>query len=193
MARTAALFLLVGLTVLVPASASSQGAPDADGAGHVSSMWYGVTVGGAGARLTCDVCQTDRDLGPAVSVAAGAYAGDNLRVGLEANGWTHEEGDVRERLYGLGLIAHFQPSLRRGLYLLGGLGWTGYRAGDLSYDAPRMTVGLGWDVPAFGSWVVGNQVVLDGSAFAGLKNGEQTVVRSVGMSSLRFAVQFRKR
>lgn len=158
-----------------------------------SSVWYGVTVGGAGMRLTCDLCQASRDIGPALTVSAGAYGAERLRVGLELSAWTHEDGGVREKLYGLGLVAHLVPDPTRGLYLLGGFGWSGYRAGDLSYDAPRVTVGLGWDVPAFGSWVVGNVVSLDGSAFVPIRNDGETAVRDVGLSSLRFAVQLRKR
>lgn len=176
----------VGVSEAAGQDRSSSG--DAEGA----SLWYGLTAGGAAMRLTCDLCQPVRDLGPAVTLSVGAHAGPALRVGLEGGGWTHEQGRVRERMYGFGLVAHLVPDLERGLYLLGGLGWSGYRSGDFSYDAPRLTVGLGWDVPAFGSWVVGNVVALDASAFASLENGDVTVVRDVGMSSLRVAVQLRR-
>jgi hypothetical protein len=179
------LLLVVGWT----GTAAQERVPAADPS---STLWYGLTAGGAGMRLTCDLCQPARDLGPAVTVSVGAHAGDDLRVGLEAGGWTHEQGTVRERMYALGLVAHLVPDRTRGLYLLGGLGWTGYRSGDFSYDAPRLTVGLGWDVPLFGAWSVGNVVALDASSFASLRNDEATVVRNVGLSSLRVAVQLRR-
>lgn len=188
---------LVAATVALPTHGAAQAGDGVAGAGvgaaAPSSVWYGLTVGGAGTRLTCDLCQPTRDIGPALTVAAGAYGADELRVGLELSAWTHEQGGVREKLYGLGIVAHLVPDPTRGLYLLGGFGWSGYRAGDLSYDAPRVTVGLGWDVPAFGSWVVGNVVSLDGSAFVPIRNDGETAVRDVGLSSLRFAVQLRKR
>lgn len=191
----ATVYLVAALAVPIDASAQADdravGSAGTDAAG--SSVWYGVTLGGAGTRLTCDLCQPSRDVGPALAVSAGAYGADQLRVGLELSAWTHEQGSVREKLYGLGLVAHLVPDPSRGLYLMGGFGWSGYRAGDLSYDAPRVTVGLGWDVPAFGSWVVGNVVSLDGSAFVPIRNDGETAVRDVGLSSLRFAVQLRKR
>jgi len=181
--------LCVAALVFATVDAWAQGA---GGEGAASPLWYGVTIGGAGTRLTCDLCQTSRDLGPAVTAAFGAHAGPGLRVGLEGGGWTHREGVVRERSYAAGLVAHLVPIPGRGLHLLGGFGWTGYRAGNFSYDAPRLTVGLGWDLPVVGSWVVGNLVALDASAFAPLKNGEVTVLRDVAMSSLRVAVQVRR-
>ncbi len=188
---------LVAATAGAPIDAAAQAGDRAAavaGTGAAgSSVWYGLTVGGAGTRLTCDLCQPTRDIGPALTVAAGAYGADQLRVGLELSAWTHEQAGVRDKLYGLGIVAHLVPDPSRGLYLLGGFGWSGYRAGDLSYDAPRVTVGLGWDVPAFGSWVVGNVVSLDGSAFVPIRNDGETAVRDVGLSSLRFAVQLRKR
>lgn len=188
---------LVTATIAAPIDATAQVGERAGGPAGLdvagSSVWYGVTLGGAGTRLTCDLCQPSRDIGPALTVSGGAYGADQLRVGLELSAWTHEDGGVREKLYGLGLVAHLVPDPTRGLYLLGGFGWSGYRAGDLSYDAPRVTVGFGWDVPAFGSWVVGNVVTLDGSAFVPIRNDGETAVRDVGLSSLRFAVQLRRR
>jgi hypothetical protein len=188
-------FMLRGLALFLAAAfaapAGAQVAPEAEG--RRSPLWYGITLGGAGMRLSCDLCQPTRDVGPAVTVSAGAYGTDRLRVGLEASGWTYEDGSVRERMYGLGLVAHLTPSPRRGLFLLGGFGWSGYRAGDLTYDAPRVTLGVGWDVPVFGTWVVGNVLSLDGAGFAGLRNEGVTVVRNVGLSHLRFGVQLLRR
>lgn len=157
-----------------------------------SKVWYQVTVGGAGTRLSCDICQTARDLGPTITVSVGANAGARVRVGLELSRWTYEEEAVRERTHGLGVVAHLTPDPQRGLYLLAGFGWEGYRAGDFSYDAPRVTLGAGWDVVTFGRWTIGSAVALDAAAFASLRNGETTVVRSVGLNALRVAVQLRR-
>ena len=181
------LLLAIGWT-----GATAQARSPVAGSSEESRLWYALTVGGAGTRLTCDLCQPARDLGPAVTVAVGAHAGEGLRVGLEGGGWTHQEGSAREKAYAVGLVAHLVPDPTRGLYLLGGLGWTGYRAGDFSYDAPRLTVGVGWDVPLAGSWSVGNVVALDASSFTSLRNESATVVRNVGLSSLRVAVQVRR-
>ena len=158
-----------------------------------STLWYEVTLGGAGARLSCDLCQSAWDTGPTISAAVGAYASPRLRIGLEASRWSHKDPAVREQLHGLGLVAHLIPNPRRGLYVVGGLGWTGYRAGAFSYDAPRVTIGLGWDLPMTGKWVVGNVVTFDASSFAPLKNGDVNVVDNVGLGAARFAVQVRRR
>lgn len=159
----------------------------------LSTIWAEVTVGGAGARLTCDVCQSARDVGPAITLALGAYASPQLRVGLEAGRWTYEENAVREHVHTFGLVAHLVPNPRRGLFFLGGLGWSGYRAGEFKYDAPRLTVGAGWDLPIYGRWVVGNVVAIDAASFAALKTGSTTVARNVGLSSARVSVQVRRR
>jgi hypothetical protein len=158
-----------------------------------STIWFQVALGGATARLVCDICQSDRDLGPAVTVALGAYSSEKLRIGLEAGRWTYDAPAVRENLHSFGLVAHFAPGGWQRLYWLAGAGWTGYRAGDFSYDAPRLTVGLGWDLPLTGQWVVGNSIAVDAASFAPLRNGSVTVVRNVGLNALRVTTQLRRR
>lgn len=178
------------LTMHAPRTMHAQAAASAP---ESSSIWYGVSFGGAGTRLTCDICQTQRDVGPSLSLSFGAYARRQLRIGVEASRWTFGEQSVREQVHTLGLVAHVIPAPRRGLFLLGGIGWSGYRAGDFSYDAPRVSVGAGWDLPITSGWVIGNVVSLDAASFAPLKNDDVTVMRSVGLSSVRVAVQLRKR
>lgn len=183
-ALLALLVLLLLLLLLAPRAAAAQDA---------SRLWYELSVGGAGARLTCDLCTPTRDVGAAASIAMGAYASPHVRVGVELSQWTYKENDVREHLGGGGIVAHLVPDPARKLYLLGGLGWTRYRAGDFTWSAPRVTVGVGYDVPAFGRWVVGNVIALDGAAFGALRSGGNTVLRNVGLSSVRASVQLRRR
>lgn len=180
--------LLLLLTLLLTLTL----APRANAQGQ-SRLWYELTVGGSGARLTCDVCAPARDVGAAAAVAVGAYAGTRLRVGVEMSRWTYRDAGIREHIKGVGVIAHLVPDPKRGLYLLGGAGWSAYRAGDFTYDAPRITVGLGWDLPAFGNWVVGNVVALDAASFGALRSDGITVVRDVGLSAVRASVQLRRR
>lgn len=175
----------VGLLLLVAAPRAGAQGP--------SRLWYELTVGGSGTRLTCDFCAPARDVGAAAALAVGAYAGDRVRVGVELSRWTYRDRDVRERIKGIGVVAHLVPDPKRGLYLLGGAGWSAYSAGEFAYDAPRITVGLGWDIPAFGQWVVGNVVALDAASFGSLRNGGATVVRNVGLSAVRASVQLRRR
>ncbi len=187
-----ATFLVAYVTVL-PAPALAQCGAPAGTDFLQGSVWFAATVGGAGARLTCDLCQPARDLGPSVNVSIGAYASPRVRVGLEGGGWTHDEEDIRERVYRAGVVAHLLPDPARGLYLLGGFGWSGYRAESFRYDAARLTLGVGWDLPLTSRWMVGNSITLDAASFGTLKNDEATVARNVGLSLVRLSVGIRRR
>lgn len=158
-----------------------------------SGIWYGGTFGSAGVRLTCDLCQPTRDIGTAFTLSFGAHARPGLRVGVEGGQWSYDGDAVRERVLTLGLVAHLVPDARRGLYLIGGLGWSGYRAGDFTYDAPRLTVGAGWEFPPLGGVRLGPTIAVDAAAFTPLKNDGVTVVHDVGLSAVRVAMQVRKR
>ncbi len=155
-------------------------------------LWMEVSASAGAARLTCRICDTSREVGPALGFSVGAYASPVLRVGLDATAWTHEEGDLRESFYAGGLVAQLHPVRGRGLHLIGGLGWSGYRADEFSYDSVRLTLGAGWDLPLVSGWVVGNRLTLDASSFAALKSESGTVARPVGLSVLRFGVYVRR-
>lgn len=157
------------------------------------SVWFAASVGGAGARLTCDLCQPARDLGPSINLSIGAYASPRIRVGIEGGWWSHDEGDSRESVYRAGIVAHLIPNADKGLYLLGGFGWSGYRVESFRYDAPRLTLGVGWDLPLTDRWAVGNSLTLDAASFGTLKNDEATLARSVGLSLVRLSVGIRRR
>ena len=77
--------------------------------------------------------------------------------------------------------------------MIGGVGWAGYRVEDIGYDSVRLLLGVGWDLPLAGSWIVGNRVVLDAASFGSLENEGTTVARSVGLSVLRAGVYLRHR
>lgn len=156
-------------------------------------LWWEVSAAAGGARLTCPLCDPARELGPAIDVAVGAYASPGLRVGVDGGGWTGKDGDTRETVYRTGLVAQVHPSAERGLHLLVGLGWSGYRSEEFAYDAVRLSLGAGWDLPLTEGWVAGNRVILDGSSWASLKNEETSVARSVGLSLVRFGVFLRRR
>jgi hypothetical protein len=183
---------LVTATPFVPLAAQAPNPPrDADTG--ASRYWMAISVGGGGTRLTCDICHPSRDLGPSGTLTLGSTASSDLAVGVELGGWTHDENEVRESVYRAGVIAHLKLLEGRGLYAIGGFGWSGYRAEDFRYDAPRISLGVGWDLPFVPGWLIGNQVVLDGSSIGSLKNDETTVARRVGLSTLRVAIQLRNR
>lgn len=185
------LTLLAGL--LAPRAGSAQGVGDASARG----LWWEVSAAAGGTRLACAFCDRSRELGPALDGAFGAYASDRVRVGVEGGGWTARDGndpDDRETVYRAGVVVQLHPRPGSGLHVLGGLGWNGYRTGEeTTYDAVRITLGAGWDLPLVGSWVVGNRVTLDASSFASLKDGDAVIARSVGLSVLRFGIYLRRR
>ena len=156
-------------------------------------LWWEISAAAGGARLTCGVCDPSRELGPSVGVAIGAHASPSSRVGIEGGVWTHQDGDVRESVYRAGVVTQLHLKPGSGLHLIAGLGWSGYRAEDFTYDAIRLTFGAGWDLPLTAAWVAGNRVTLDGSSYGALKNAGTTVVSSVGLSVLRFGVYVRRR
>lgn len=185
---------LLALLCLATAPVAAQSPSVAPG-----GFWYEISAAAGSTRLTCEVCDPDRELGPSLGVAVGAYASSQLRIGVEGGRWTHLDDDVREKVYRVGLTAQLHPRAGSGLHLVGGLGWSGYRAQDFTYDAFRLTVGAGWDLPLTSSFVVGNRLLLDGSSFASLENDGTPLTGlggdplSVGLSVLRFEVFVRRR
>lgn len=181
-------FLLVVLAAFAPALSAQV-----PGANPPLGLWWEISAAAGGARLTCDVCDPSRELGPSVGVAVGAYASPSGRVGIEGGAWTNRDGGVRESVYRAGVVTQLHLKPGSGLHLIAGLGWAGYRAEDFTYDAVRLTLGGGWDLPLTDAWVAGNRVTLDGSSFGVLKNAGTSVARSVGLSVLTFGVYLRRR
>ncbi len=190
------LILLVG-TLALPVSAFAQSPRTQSG-----GMWWSVSAAAAGARLACDICDPTRDAGPAVEAAVGTYATPAVRVGVEGGAWTFRDEGFRETVYTAGVTAEIHPRRESGLYLIGGLGWTGYRAGDVDaepdeegfhYNAPRLRLGIGWDLPLGSSWSVGNRVTLDASSLGTLTDEGTPIATAVGMSLVRFGIYLRRR
>ena len=186
-------WLLVFCCLSWPTVASGQSGTDTGTDFRDGDLWWGVTVGGAGARLTCDLCETARELGPALDLTVGAYAGPDLRVGVEAGVWSHDDSGIRENVFRAGIVGFAYPRPGSGLHLVGGAGWSGYRAESFGYDAVRLTVGVGWDLRLTDGWVVGNRVTLDAASFGSLRNEGTAVARGVGLSVVRLGVYLDRR
>lgn len=197
-----ALALLLLAFLLLGSSAQAQAGPATPASGSVagtsaggsdSKMWYGLSLGGGNTRLACDICDRSRDSGPSVALSFGAYASSRLRIGVEASRWSHDDGGTREHVNALGLVAHLAFPQWRGVYVIGGGGWSGYGAGPYRSDAPRLTVGLGYDVPLMSGWVVGNVLTLDSSWPSAIRTDDVTVVRDAGLSTVRVGLQLHRR
>ena len=180
-----------------PVLAQPRGAPVRSG-----GFWWSGAVAAAGARLDCDICDQTRDGGPAVEAAFGTYASSAVRVGLDGGGWTFRDEGFREKVYTAGVMAEIYPRPGSGLHLIGGLGWTGYRAGDVdadddelgfTYNAVRLKLGAGWDFPLTPTWSVGNRLTIDASSLGKLSDEGQPIAGSVGLSLVRFGIYLRYR
>lgn len=189
-ARSALLFGLgTALALLTPGASEAQnssGAPEAN-------YWWSLNVGAGSTRFTCDLCTPERDSGPWAGLTIGASASEAVKVGVEGGFWTNVDGGTREWVYRAGVVAHVYPRVGSGLHLIGGAGWSAYRADEVRHDAGRLTVGLGWDLPLTPGWMVGNTITLDAASFGSLKNERVTIDRDVGVSVLRIGVFLKHR
>jgi hypothetical protein len=176
---------LIGIAVPGPA-VSAQERPE-------SGVWWTASAAAHASRLTCDLCEPGRDLGSALGLGIGTYAAPNLRIGMDLGYATGTDDGVRESVLSAGLVAEIHPLERRGLHLIGGLGWAGYRAEDFAYDGVRLRLGLGWDLRLADTWVVGNRLTYDASSFGSLKNEGEPVVRGVGLGTLQFGLYVGRR
>ena len=186
-----ALALAGGL--LLPGAGSGQnGSSSGNDFPGAHPIWVELSAGGGASRLSCEICESERESGPTVDLAFGAYATPQLRVGVQSGFWTHSDEGFRETTYRAGVIAHLHPSTRSGLFLLTGLGWSGYRTGAFRTDTARLTLGAGWDLPLASGWRVGNTLALDATAFGSLKRQDNTLARGVGLSVIRLGVFLRR-
>jgi hypothetical protein len=191
--------LTVGALALpVSVFAQARGAPARSG-----GIWWSASAAAAGVRLACDApCDPSRDKGPAIEGAIGTYATPAVRVGLDVGAWTFRDDDFREKVYTAGVMAEVHPRSGSGLHVIGGLGWTGYRAGEVdadpdelgfTYNAVRLRLGVGWDFPLWSEWTVGNRVTLDASSLGTLSDEGAPIANSVGLSVVRVGIYLRYR
>lgn len=144
--------------------------PTSAGAQSVgASFWYSASVGAGSARFTCDACATARDGGPAVQVAAGAWARPGLRVGVAGGYWTHEAGDLRESVRHAGLVGAFDVRPGSRLHVIAGLGWIGWSSEPFTYDAVDVSLGAGFDLPLAGRWALTNAARLHSASYGRLR------------------------
>ena len=173
----AALVAVIVLLAAVPLHAQN----------NTSGLWLGAGVGAGWGRVSCDVCQTSRDLGPTAFVRVGTSVRPGVRVAGEATVWTHEVEDERENMGAAMAVLYLHP--RQGpLYVKGGLGYVGYRAGEaISMNAIGLQLGAGYEL-RLGSLALNNYVNLIGSSFGSLKNDDTTIAEDVSTTLLQFGV-----
>lgn len=210
--RNTAATALIAVALLVPATAAGaqvQGAafgqnPDAapvpselGGAttqeSFADGLWWSFGLGGGSVRLTCDICAADRDPGITFQASLGARARDDLDVGIEVGAWTRDDDGVRETARRLDLRAILRPWQNSGFHVIGGLGWVGYEAGNLTYDAAALSAGIGWEFPFAGRWQIGPRVLLDAASWGSFSNSSGVAADDVSLSIARLEVVLTRR
>jgi hypothetical protein len=172
---------LLLLSALLCATQARAQTPDAGG------LSIAVGAGAGWARVSCDVCQTARDLGPSAFLNMGTMVRPGVRVGGEATFWTHEVEDEREHMGAAMAVLYLHP--RQGpLYLKGGVGYVGYRAGDdIALNTIGMQVGAGYEL-RLGGLALNNFANLISSGFGSLENEGTTIAEDVSTTLLQLGV-----
>jgi hypothetical protein len=175
---------LVSVALACAAPAQAQRAGD--------GVWLSAGAGAGWGRVSCDICQTSRDVGPSGYARIGTTIRPGLRVAAEGTAWTHQVEDERENLGALMAVLYVQPP-DGPLFLKGGLGYIAYRAGeDIAMNTAGLQVGGGFEFQ-LGGFALNNYVNLIGSSFGNLKNGSDTIANDVSTTLLQFGVGFTMR
>lgn len=188
--RLRALVMIVMMLVACD-SASAQDHSAPSGAG----FWASAGAGGGWTRLSCAICRTDVRGGPALQLSGGATVRRGLLVGVEVDGWTRAEDEIRTLLLSGTLSARIYPQLSRGLFLKGGVGVTRYSLdeGELRTTLPGLLLGAGYDIPLSSGYAVTPSVGLLASSFGSLRSGDGTVADDVSVSVLQLGLSLTRR
>ena len=175
------------LAILLVSAACIRAAPLHAQSSQDTGLSVAVGAGAAWVRVSCDVCQTARDLGPSGFLRIGKTLRPGWRVAGEVTAWTHEVEDERENLGAAMAVLYMHPN-DGPLYVKAGLGYVGYRAGeDIAMNAVGMQVGAGYELMLNGL-ALNNFVNLMGSSFAHLKNQGTTIAGDVGTTLIQIGV-----
>jgi len=170
--------MLAALTLAMPLHAQSG---DDDG------LRLGAGVGAGWVRVSCDICQSSRDLGASAFVRVEKPMKPGVRVAGEVTAWTHEAEDLRENLGAAMAVLYLQPN-DGGLYFKSGLGYVGYRAGDdIALNSLGAQLGAGYEL-RIGGVALSNYLNLISSSFGSLKNEDTTIADDVRTTLLQFGV-----
>jgi hypothetical protein len=155
-------------------------------------FWGGVGVGTGSARVSCDICENDREAGTTASAAVGFGLGERVRLGLEGNAWLDREEEVDTLLWSATLSGYLYPRGGEGLWTKAGMGIMRYRADaerdDVEANAFGVLIGAGYDIPMRGPFTVGPFVTLATSSRATLKRGDTVVREQVSHSLIHLGV-----
>ncbi len=134
------------VTTAIPLSAQHRSVRD--------GLWIGGGFGVGVGRAHCDICTNNREDAMSGYLKFGGTPSQHLLVGVEGNGWTASDEDVRKYLGAVNAIAYWYPNRRGGAwYLKGGIGVLAYRVEERGGDGEPITArslsgqfGAGYDL-----------------------------------------------
>lgn len=191
MRRIRSLALGSAFASILAASAGHAQEPSGAGGGRL------VVGGGFGpgwARVSCDICARDRDLGMSGTLRVAKPVSPRLSLGGEGIGWTRtDEEDVREIVASAQGVAYYQPRPGGGLVLKAGAGWVGYRADEIGSNGVGIQLGAGYEFHAGSAFSLNNYVNLVASSFTSLKTAGNTLADGVSVTLFQFGVGVTRR
>ncbi len=143
-------------------------------------QWLTVGVGAGFDQVACQVCASDFKSGLAGLVRFGGTLSPRLLIGVEVDGWTRRDEEVRQYLGSLGPVLLWYADATARFHVKLGAGAVGFRASQegeaLTAVAFGVNAGLGYDHPITGSLSVTPFANLVLAPFATLKlDGEEAV------------------
>jgi hypothetical protein len=148
--------------------------------------FIGLGLGWGSARLSCNICTTERNEDISGFLRMGLALSQQFLVGLEADGW-YDKATVSQFLGSAGLALWMYPSRKSGFYLKTGVGVSKYTASDepdhFKTSSISGQIGVGYEFGVYRGVSVGpyanfigttsssfsfNDTVVDGSANSSL-------------------------
>ena len=184
------MIILAGLSM--PASAPAQSNA------QQGKIWMSAGAGGGWARVSCSICNLERNLGPTGYVRVGTNLRPGLLLSTEGNVWTHvPEEDTRSWVGAIGAAAYMYPRANGALYVKGGLGYMMYRSRDdedneISTSSLGVQLGAGYEFRVGSTLLITNFANLLASSFGTLR-ADEAVVDDVNVTLLQIGVGVTRR
>jgi len=170
---------------------SASGAP-AQSNSIRHGMWVGAGLGLGSARLSCQICRSNRDGGTSGYLRAGTTLSSAVLLGLEGTVWYESDRGVDQLLGSLQGVVYLYPKPSSGFYLKAGLGISQFSAKDsddeLSSQALAGQVGIGYEVPMGRSLSIVPFANFLGSTSGDVRFNDTVAGLSANTSLLQFGV-----
>lgn len=150
-------------------------------------------MGTGWSRLSCDLCQQNRDLGFVGHVQLGGVARPGLLAGAEADWWLHSGDRANQRVSTLQGVLILRPDPARPFFYKAGVGVTRYRAEGTGEGEDDVLIAEMWGVQ-LGAGVVfdlvpgysmTNSVEIVGAAFGDLQSRGESIAGGVSLTKVR--------